>query len=180
MSRYAKANQTIDDLKALIRKTALAGRDDGKLTEYCDGEEHPLWDFFRDGRQGAVWSDMSKINVDTENVDYVGEYDMPGTESLDSFEMIGAGSGAFPVAWCACGGDWELPLAFVLYIGKKGELRAYIPEDGNAYNHEEKCAYGSESNSWDEDFEPMEPGDPRYVFDTGRLRAAVAGRIMVK
>lgn len=29
MSRYAKANQTIDDLKALIRKTAIRGSDDG-------------------------------------------------------------------------------------------------------------------------------------------------------
>lgn len=180
MPRYAKANQTIDDLKTLISKAALDGRDDGKLTKYIDGEEHPLWDFFNGGRQGAVPSDMAKINVDTENVDYVGEYDMPGTESLERFEMIGEGSGAFPVAWCACGGDWELPLVFVLYAGQKGELRAYIPKDGNAYNHKEKCAYGSESNSWDEDYEPVESGDPRYVFDAGRLRADVAGRITVK
>ena len=42
MSRYAKANQTIDDLKALIRKTAIRGSDDGNLTTYCDGEVHQL------------------------------------------------------------------------------------------------------------------------------------------
>ena len=42
MPRYAKANQTVDDLKALIRKMAERGADGEKLTEYCDGEEHPL------------------------------------------------------------------------------------------------------------------------------------------
>lgn len=42
MSRYAKSNQTIDDLKALIQKTAICGSDDGQLTTYCDDEEHPL------------------------------------------------------------------------------------------------------------------------------------------
>lgn len=160
MSRYAKANQTVQDLKNMI---------DGKGGVYSavTGD-------------GKVLSDLSKVNVDTENVDFAGEYDLPGTEALDDFETIGSGDAAFPVAWCACGGDWELPLVFVLYVGQKGELRAYIPENGNAYNHEEKCAYGSEDEAWDEDYDRMEPDDPRYVFDSAAMKAAVAGRIVVR
>ena len=110
-------------------------------------------------------------------MDYVGEYEMPGTEPLEHFEMIGAGGTAFPVAWCACGGDWENPLAFVLYIGQKGELRAYIPKDGNVYNKKEKAAYGNNDDdpSWEDD-----PDNPLLQFDADKLRADVAGRIMVK
>jgi hypothetical protein len=179
MPRYAKANQTIDDLKALIRKMAERGADGGKLTKYCDGEEHPLWDFFNGdwAVQNTVRDDLSKIEVDTENVDYIGEYEMPGTESLEHFEMIGTGGTAFPVAWCACGGDWENPLAFVLYIGQKGELRAYIPKDGNVYNKKEKAAYGNNDDdpSWDDD-----PDNPLLQFDADKLRTDVAGRIIVK
>ena len=116
MPRYAKANQTIDDLKALIRNMVERGTDDEKLMEYCDREELPLWYFFNGDRdvQKTVRDDLSKIEVDTENVNYIGEYEMPGTEPLEHFEMIGAGGTAFPVAWCACGGDWENPLVFVL------------------------------------------------------------------
>ena len=74
MSRYAKANQTIDDLKAIIRKTAIRGSDDGNLTTYCDGEEHPLWDLFKGSESATIYKDLSKIEVDTENVDYIGKY----------------------------------------------------------------------------------------------------------
>lgn len=177
MPRYAKANQTIDDLKAIIRKTAICGSDNGNLTTYCGGEEHLLWDLFKGSASATIYKDLSKIEVDTENVDYIGEYKMPGTESLERFEMIGAGGTAFPVAWCACGGDWENPLVFVLYIGLKGELRAYIPKDGNVYNKKEKAAYGNNDDdpSWDDD-----PDNPLLQFDADKLKADVAGRIIVK
>ena len=177
MPRYAKANQTIDNLKVLIRKTAIRGSDNGNFTTYCGGEEHPLWDLFKGSASATIYKDLSKIEVDTENVDYIGEYKMPGTESLERFEMIGAGGTAFPVAWCACGGDWENPLVFVLYIGLKGELRAYIPKDGNVYNKKEKAAYGNNDDdpSWDDD-----PDNPLLQFDADKLRADVAGRIIVK
>lgn len=177
MSRYAKANQTIDDLKTVIRKTAIRGSDDGRLTTYCDDEEHPLWDLFKGSASATIYKDLSKIEVDTENVDYIGEYEMPGAEDLEHFEMIGTGVNAFPVAWCACGGDWENPLVFVLYIGQKGELRAYIPKDGNVYNKKTKAAYGNGDDDpcWDDD-----PDNPLLRFDSDKLRADVAGRITVK
>ena len=158
MSRYAKANQTIEDLEAKIE-------DAGGTREVIYGN-------------GKVFNDLSKINVDFENVEPFGteySYELPGLEYMEGYEMIGEGDSAFPVLWCAGGGDWELPLVFVIYIGQKGELRGYIPEDGNAYNHEEKAAYGN--NDGDPSFGD---DDPRYVFDEQKMRADVSNRIVVQ
>lgn len=178
MPRYAKANQTIDDLKALVAKACDPDYDVPCIYGILNGSNSDTT------AQAKVRADLSKINVDFENVEEFGTEDsynhLPGLENLDGYEMIGSGPSAFPVLWCAGGGDWELPLVFILYIGQKGELRGYIPEDGNAYNHKEKCAYGSEPNSWDEDYERMDPDDPRYVFDVAAMRADIIGRIVVK
>ena len=38
-------------------------------------------------------------------------------------------------------------MAFCLYIGEHGELRAYIPKDGNVYNFKTKAAIGN----WDQE-----------------------------
>lgn len=168
MPRYAKANQTVEDLKALILKV-------GGATWYDEQREGSPYEVL--SNCAAVRQDLSKIGVDFENADYVGEYEMPGTEPLKHFEMITGVGGTFPVAWCACGGDWENPLVFVLYVGQKGELRGYIPEDGNVYNKKEKLAYGNSDDdpSWEDD-----PDDPRLQFDAGKLKADVANRIVVK
>lgn len=157
MPRYAKSNVTIDDLKEKI--LSLAGVEDIR-----DAVVELSCNF-----PSVVMKDLSKVNFDMENIAFVGEFNMPGTEDLEPFEMIGS----FPVAWIVSGGDWEQPLVFVLYIGDKGELRAYIPKDGNAYNHKEKCAYGSEEDE-------VEFNEEDYVFDSAALRADVMKRIQVK
>ena len=157
MSRYAKANQTTEDLETKIE-------DAGGLYEAI--------------YSGKVYDDLRKISVEFENAEHFGtedSYSLPGLEDMDGYEMIGEGDSAFPVLWCAGGGDWELPLVFVLYIGQKGELRGYIPEDGNAYNHEEKAAYGNNEGD-----PSCGDDDPRYVFDEQKMRADVANRIVVK
>lgn len=160
MSRYAKANMTIEDLEAKIE-------DAGGLYEAI--------------YSGKVFDDLSKINVDFENVESFDSEDaythLHGLEDLEGYEMIGEGDSAFPVLWCAGGGDWEFPLVFVLYIGQNGELRGYIPEDGNVYNHKEKAAYGN--NEDDPRFED-DPDDPIFTFDEMKMRADVANRITVK
>jgi hypothetical protein len=163
LSRYAKANQSIEDLKSLI--------EDGSVYGILNGDYSPT--------QATVHKDLENIEVDFENVEEFGTEDsynhLPGLEDLDGYEMIGAGDSAFPVLWCAGGGDWELPLVFVLYIGQNGELRGYIPEDGNCYNKEKNAAYGN--NDGDPEFDS---DDPRYVFDVEKMRADVANRIVVK
>ena len=161
MSRYAKANQTIEDLSSKI--------------EDAGG----VYELVYSGGVGKVCKDLAKINVDFENVESFDSEDaynhLPGLEYMEGYEMIGEGDSAFPVLWCAGGGDWELPLVFVIYIGQKGELRGYIPEDGNAYNHEEKAAYGN--NDGDPSFGD---DDPRYVFDEQKMREDVSNRIVVQ
>lgn len=161
MSRYAKANQSIEDLSSKI--------------EDAGG----VYEIVYSGSGGQVCTDLAKIDVDFENVESFDSEDaynhLPGLETLDGYEMVGEGDKAFPVLWCAGGGDWELPLVFVLYIGQNGELRGYIPEDGNCYNKDEKAAYGN--NDGDPEYGD---NDPRYVFDVAKMRVDVANRIVVK
>lgn len=142
MSRYAKANVTIKDLKEKIKSF---------------GE---IYDIVYENNK--VGTDLSKIDVDFENTNFIDEFDMPGTEYLKRFELLDN----FPVAWCACGGDWQLPLVFVLYIGETGKLRAYIPKHGNAYDHKNKRAYEDEYQ--------------KYVFNANELREDVKNRIKIK
>lgn len=163
MSRYAKANQTIEDLFSKIE-------DKGGVYEIVNSD-------------GAckVCKDLAKINVDFENVvSFDSEYaytHLPGLESMEGYEMIGEGDSAFPVLWCCGGGDWEYPLVFILYIGQNGELRGYFPEDGNVYNHADKAAYGN--NDDDPSFEE-DQDNPLMRFDETKMREDVSNRIVVK
>lgn len=52
--------------------------------------------------------------------------------------------GGVAVALCAANELNEIPVSFFLYIDEHDELRGYVPENGNPYNHRFKCAYGSE------------------------------------
>ena len=158
MSRNAKANQTIEDLFYKI--------------EDAGGIHCVVY-------RGQVLKDLSMVNVDFENMESFDGEDaythLPGLESMDGYEMIGEGDSAFPVLWCAGGGDWELPLVFIVYIDEDGKLRGYIPSDGNAYNHEKNAAYGNN------DGDPVSgEDDPRYVFDKAKLKSDVAKEIVVK
>lgn len=89
---------------------------------------------------GEFSIEKNGIDVDFENVDFIGKYSVPGSENLKLIEMIGD----TPVAWCACGGDWEMPLVFCIYMNSNGKLAGYIPKEGNAYNKKHMCAFGSE------------------------------------
>lgn len=146
MPRFAKGNLTISDLKK-------------KIKSFNGGNGNP---YVLIEESSKILKDLTKIDVDFENVDYIGRFRMPGTKDLNKFEMLNG----IPIAWCAAGGDWQLPLVFVLYIGDKGELRAYIPSKGNAFDHKNKCAY--------------EQDGPFYKFNADELRADVTNRIQIK
>lgn len=160
MPRYAKAGQTVEDLK---KKIMERGRDAGDDVGYA------VYEALYGNPTQKVSDDLSKIEVDGENSALVREFDMPGTEDLEQFEVLNG----VPVAWCCMGGDWEMPIVVALYIGDKDELRAYIPKDGNAYNKKAKAAYGNDD---EEDFDK----DRDYVFDSDKLREDVKGRIQIK
>ena len=158
MARYAKANQTTDDLMDKIESEG--------------GVHEVVW-------SPRVVEDLAKVNFDLENLESFDSEDaythLPGLKNLGGYQMLGWEGAQFPALWCAAGGDWELPLVFILYIGAKGEIRAYIPENGNAYNHEKKAAYGNNEG------DPVYgDDDPRYVFDLDAMHDDIIGRIEVK
>lgn len=90
-----------------------------------------------------IEQDMSKINFDLENfTDDKDGFAVGGEEnSLVGYNTLENG---FSFQGCLAGGDWEEPLFFIIYWDGK-QLRAYVPEDGNVYNHNSKTAFGSEA-----------------------------------
>jgi len=86
--------------------------------------------------------DLKKVNFDWENFTPFGD-DRNFTNYPVGYRELAPG---FHVYFVNAGGDWEYPICFCFYWGD-GELRAYIPKEGNAWNKEEKCAYGSEDDA---------------------------------
>jgi len=77
------------------------------------------------------------------------------------------------VLFINAGGDWEFPICFVLYWdGKK--MRAYIPSEGNCWNKQEKCAFGSEEDGVDVEEMKDLKGNPELI------RSDVMNRIQIK
>ena len=117
-----------------------------------------------------VEKDWSKIDFSTENMDVTAEKVTPD---------------GVPYLLIRAGGDWETPLACVVYFdGRK--LRGYVPKDGNSYNHARKAAFGNrdddnaacvrqfgEGDGTDEEYRDVEADLPRVEKD-------VASRIEAK
>jgi hypothetical protein len=113
-----------------------------KVQELMENEEFP----FEQNTQ--LFKDLSKVRFDYENCTGFGDVNNYATYPV-GYKEIAPG---FHVYFVNAGGDWEYPICYIYYWGQ-GRLRAYIPENGNAWNKKEKCAYGSDSdeNSGDED-----------------------------
>lgn len=79
------------------------------------------------------------VDVDFENVDSGGEYTRGGLDGLmelDTGELF----------YCFdCGGDWECPVNAMIYV-EDGRVKFHVPEKGNNFNVEKKCAYGNEDD----------------------------------
>lgn len=183
MSRYAKAGITEDDLKKKIDEA-------GGMYEVA--------------YMSKIQDDIKKIEFDCENVTDPddledGGFRMPGfTHGYDTLPN------GVAVCWVGAGGDWEDPLAFCVYVGDDGSLRAYVPKDGNAYNFKTKAAFGNWHEDDDTGERPESDGEQdedlvdveeeydgyhldelkhfglRYVFDMDKLRADAANRIVFK
>ena len=123
-----------------------------------------------------VEDDLSRVRFDLENLERFGTEDsythFPGLSDMEGYEMLGEGGSAFPVLWCAAGGDWEMPLVFIIYVGEDGKLHGYVPDDGNAYNHDKNAAYGNH------DGDPSGIDEPEYVFCPGRMKGEILRRFL--
>lgn len=113
-------------------------------TKFCG---HDLLDY---AALSPVAKDLSKVKFDNEN--FCG----PNTNGFDNeshkfgpaYSLIGwhVLPNGMPIAGCAAGGDWELPVFFIMYWdGKK--IRGYVPENGNPWNTDTKQAYGNDETS---------------------------------
>ena len=109
--------------------------------------------------------DKSEIEFDTENItgDPEEAFNMPGfafgTDSLPK---------GTPVWWFGAGGDWEMPVAFCLYLGDDGKIHAYVPKDGNCYNKVKNMAYGNAVGA--DAQEEMKFLGTEYRFDMDKMR----------
>ena len=97
----------------------------------------------------TIERDLSKVNFDWEN--YTCWEDKEGCGYPTGYKELATN---FHIYLAAAGGDWEHPVCYIFYWGDD-ELRAYIPTDGNVWNKKEKCAYGSESNAIDIDWDAI-------------------------
>lgn len=60
-------------------------------------------------------------------------------------KLVGVQSiGGIPFLGCLAGGDWEIPIYFIVYWDGE-DFRAYFPRNGNTINWKSKAAYGNDS-----------------------------------
>ena len=158
MGRYAKANVTEADLKKMIE-------DNGGLGEIVYNDKL------------KVYKDLLKVDMDFDHIGLLSETTFPSAKGIPSYEMIGRGATSYPVTWCYAHADGEWAVAFVIYIGQEGKLRAYIPVDGNNISgghSREKSAISASDMLWCSDHEG------EYWFTYEKMKDSVKNRIVVK
>ena len=118
--------------------------------------------------------DINKISFSFENYTLSGRNFSSYEDDTSTYDIHTLSNG---LVYCLCsaGGDWEVPVSFILYIDPSNRLRAYVPENGNVYNKKFKCAYGSEDNN-------QKPNDDHYddKLDMQLFEADILNRIIVK
>lgn len=93
----------------------------------------------RDTLKEALGSDL-KVSFDFENFSADKEQE---ADSLMGYQTLPNGL-TFCGMWA--GGDWELPVFFIVYWDGK-RLRGYVPTDGNNWNTATKKAYGNDEEA---------------------------------
>ena len=173
MSRFTEII-TLDKFKSICLEKLGIGTDE--------------FDVFEMGE--TIDKDLSKINFSMENW-VMGNAD-PSYEDYPrdnsgycnypcGYEVLPNG---MPVLFFNAGGDWECPICFCIYWdGKK--LRAYIPDEGNLYHRKEKCAFGSEDEPEELQYdeygeEVVEPqGDPDKIRQDVTRRIQIKGNVYI-
>lgn len=105
-----------------------------------DQDDFSLYDLFEVAPK--LEKDLAKITFDFENytMDPEGFRDLKplnGWESIEDLAFLGI----------TAGGDWEIPLFFIVYLDHNNTLRGYVPTDGNVFNKTTKEAYGNDEEA---------------------------------
>ena len=83
-----------------------------------------------------------KVRFDTENLDISPSSLAIAEKGMVDFLGIHTLPNGLTFWGMRAGGDWELPVCFIIYLAK-GQLRLYVPKDGNLWNTTSKAAYGN-------------------------------------
>lgn len=180
MSRHSKMI-SLDDFKKIVKEKLF--------TEDSEGEIKFPYDL-----PSKIEADLKKVMFDFENY-YVGDADPNYDKKYDDEHTDGGRYGykllrnKMPVLVCGAGGDWEYPVAFIIYYSSAKELRAYIPEEGNTYDKKYKTAYGSqaETSLWEKEYghisildqPPADDGEDRSM-DWIAMEDDIISRIKIK
>ena len=107
-----------------------------------DQSNHICLTYCRDVDQ--IGQGLKRVEFDFENYYYEND---PGYRPAG--HLLGPRYfGKIPGVGCYAGGDWEHPLFFIVYLDEDGQtLRAYIPKEGNIWNHKTNSAFGNDSES---------------------------------
>lgn len=126
-----------------------------------------LWDMFHEKFDNGVspyefdclgpkfQADLAKVDFDFENYtfDHL-EEEMGRSSGILGYRKFWTRSPltCFSYVGWSAGGDWEYPVTFIVYLDQDGKtFRAYIPKDGNVWNHVTKSAIGNDEDA-DSDF----------------------------
>lgn len=154
--QYNGVSEIINAIRKLADKNIQQEIDDDRAD---DGfEPDPLGPYlpYLEELSPQLKKDLSKVEFDWENYN-------SGTDLIDaswyhnqkdifgySKDIMGPHNqmGSQGVSWigCAAGGDWEQPVFFMLYMDQ-GQVRAWIPKDGNCWNHTTKQAFGNDEDA---------------------------------
>jgi hypothetical protein len=64
-----------------------------------------------------------------------------GYQSIGDFDFFGI----------LAGGDWEMPIFFLLYLDRKKRIRAFVPDKGQEWNRKTRMVYGNHVDDPDVD-----------------------------
>lgn len=111
-----------------------------------------------------IEADVSIVEFDSENVD-AEDFGAPGFEGISTI-------GDFTFLGLVAGGDWEAPVAVILYMSE-GRVRGYVPDGGNHYDRKTMKAFGNGDS--DDDEEAMEAAEDGE-WDVEALKADITRR----
>lgn len=139
-----------------------------------------------------IGDDLKKVEFDFENCEFEHFREFDHWEGMLGYRLL------YPLSYIGvmAGGDWEIPIYFIIYLDQDGKtLRAYIPKDGNVWNHDTKRAFGNDDDDdtdflrkWlkqnrpdlaDDEDEYLGERADEFMFDKERIRQDIANRIEV-
>ena len=185
MSRVVTDVVSVDVLKEIItyhwsKNEGFGQYFEKRVSKGIDPVKFLLDTDFRSGVKSLtakVCSDLSKVQFDTENLEWENGEGFDDLEDITGFHTLS--NGISYLGFCS-GGDWESPLFGCIYWSGT-ELRGYIPTGGNTWNTDTKKAYGNghEDTQAGEDDEEVDNRNAKKRFGVDEYRNASGNKLAI-